>query len=304
MPHGQKNLKHVLFQQLVVALIWGGTWTAGRIATQEAPALAVGGWRFILATLALGVFVWRAEGRFPKLSKMDRWSVILLGAIGVYGYSLCFFYGLKHIQAGRGALVVALNPIVVALAAWLVMGESLSPKKILGILIGLVGCLTVLGRGNPIAIFQGGLGLGEVLVLGCVVAWTAYTLLSRRISRTLSPLVMTFYASLVGTVLLVMTGIAEGSLRVWPHYSFKAWLSIMYLGFLGSSVAYVWYANGVKALGATRAAAFINLVPISAVVLSACILNERVSMMTLLGGALVLIGVTLTNHTRQPKLIP
>lgn len=83
---------------------------------------------------------------------------------------------------------------------------------------------------------------------------------------------MTFYASLAG-LLLALVGLGEGSLRTLPHLSLRAWLALVYLGVLGSGFSYVWYANGVMRLGAARAAAFINLVPISAVAFGAALLG-------------------------------
>ncbi len=290
--------------QILVALIWGGTWIAGRILTRELPPLAAGGWRFLLGTLTLGWLVWRAERRIPPLAPHIAWRVFAMGATGIFAYSLFFFYGLQHIQAGRGALVVALNPVAVALAAAVFLGERITPRKGLGIFIALLGCLSVIGRGDPLALIRGEIGLGEVLVIGCVISWTVYTLIGRQAGRWLSPLAITFYASLTGGVLLIALGMFEGSLRHWPQLSWQGWVSLLYLGVLGSGFSYVWYAQGLMGLGATRAAAFINFVPLSALFFGATLLDEQVGLPVLAGGALVLGGVWLTTHaprTSRPQ---
>ncbi len=205
-------------------------------------------------------------------------------------------------QAGRGALVVALNPVAVALGAWLLMGETLSRIRVLGIIIALGGCLTIIGRGQPLALLRGDIGQGELAILGCVASWAAYTLIGRVVSRTLTPLSMTFYASLVGVVALVVAAFAVGDFAHVPRMSVKAGLWILYLGVLSNGFSYAWYAIGVKRLGAMRAAAFINLVPVGAVVLGALLLGERIGLPVMLGGALVLFGVWLTNRpARRPR---
>ncbi|WP_341676765.1 DMT family transporter [Niveibacterium sp. SC-1] len=290
------TLRGVIVQQLLVALIWGGTWIAGRLVASEMPALAAASWRFLLGGLTLGFLVWRAEGRLPPLGRADLLAVIVLGAVGVFAYNLCFFYGLQHIQAGRGALVVALNPVAVALGAALLMGERLSPLRNLGVAIALLGCLFVIGRGNPLSLLRGEVGVGEIAIVGCVFAWAAYTLLGRRLTRTLSPLTMTFYAAVAGGLMLFAAGLIHGELRQWPQASPAGWFALGYLGILGSGLSYVWYAKGVQRLGATRAAAFINLVPVFAVAMGAVLLGERIGLATLAGGVLVLAGVALTNR--------
>ena len=297
MPESPQRLGAVIAQQVLVAFIWGGTWIAGRIVSAEMPALAAAGWRFVLGMLTLGLLVWRSAGGLPRISLADAARVGVMGATGILIYNLCFFYGLQHMQAGRGALVIALNPVAVALAAWLLLGESLSRIKLLGIAIALLGCLLVIGRGDPLALLRGDIGSGELAILGCVASWCAYTLIGRWTSRTLAPLTMTFYASVAGGVMLLIVGLAEGSLRSLPVVSWRAVASLLYLGVLSSGFSYVWYANGVMRLGATRAAAFINLVPICAVLLGALLLDEHVGLPVLAGGALVLLGVWLTNRT-------
>ncbi|WP_417068826.1 DMT family transporter [Niveibacterium terrae] len=293
----EERLAPVIVQQLLVALIWGGTWIAGRLVSAELPPLAAAGWRFLFGSLTLGFLVWRANGGLPRIGPGDAVRVLAMGAFGIFAYNLCFFFGLKHVQAGRAALVVALNPVAVALAASF-FGEKLARRKVLGIAVALAGCLLVISHGEPQALLGGALGLGELAILGCVASWTVYTLIGRNAGRSLAPLTMTFYASLAGGLLLALAGLGEGSLRALPHLSGQAWLSLVYLGVLGSGFSYVWYANGVMKLGAARAAAFINLVPICAVLLGAALLGERIDAMEIAGGALVLVGVWQTNRSK------
>lgn len=293
----EERLAPVIVQQLLVALIWGGTWIAGRLVSAELPPLAAAGWRFLFGSLTLGFLVWRQSGGLPRLDRRALLRVLAMGAFGIFAYNLCFFFGLKHVPAGRAALVVALNPVAVALAASF-FGEKLGRGKVLGIAVALAGCLLVISHGDPLRFFAGAVGPGELAILGCVASWTAYTLIGRRAGRSLAPLTMTFYASLAGGLLLAVTGLAEGSLRALPHLSGLAWLSLLYLGILGSGFSYVWYANGVMKLGAARAAAFINLVPISAVLLGAALLGENIEAVELAGGALVLAGVWQTNRSK------
>jgi len=82
-----------------------------------------------------------------------------------------------------------------------------------------------------------------------------------------------------------------------------AWLSLFYLGFFGTVIGFVWYYEGIKALGPTKASLFINFVPISAVLLAFLILDEPITPSLLVGTILVSSGVYLTNATFNKNLI-
>jgi drug/metabolite transporter (DMT)-like permease len=104
--------------------------------------------------------------------------------------------------------------------------------------------------------------------------------------------------------MLWVIGLLDGGLRAIPSFSWQAWGSIVYLGVLASGFAYVWYAQGLKALGAARAAVFINFVPMSAVLFSAVLLHEQLQWQSVLGGLIVLIGVLLTTYEKMtPKMV-
>lgn len=288
------TLATVYLRQILTAILWGGTWIAGRVAVQELAPLTVGAWRYLLASLCLGALVWWREGGLPWLKPREWLTLALAGSIGIALYNLCFLYGLQRIEAGRGALVVALNPVLVALLAWLFGGESMNGRKAAGILTALAGCLLVIGKGEPQALLRGDVGVGELLIVGCVICWTVYTFVGRRATATRSPLVATFYASLIGGILLWLAALTQPE-TLWPGALWRGWAAILFLGLFGTALAFTWYAEGVQRLGAGRAAAFINLVPVAAVLLAAWLLGERLILAELAGGALVLLGVTLTN---------
>ena len=295
MSHHAPAAPAIYGKLLATALFWGGTWIAGRVAVREASPLAVASWRFCIATLVLGALVVAHEGR-PRWSRRQWLTVTALGASGIFLYNICFLYGLRLIEAGRGALVVALTPAVVAAADWLLFGAPMSAKKALGIGLAMLGCLLVVTNGDLGRLAGGGVGSGEWLIVGCVVLWAAYTFISRRGTRELSALAMTFGASLTGWAMLTVAALVDGSLFALADTGWRGWSSIVFLGLFGTAVAFTWYSDAVHRVGATRAAAFINLVPVCAVLLGALLLGERLGTAVLAGGALVIAGVLLTNR--------
>ena len=295
-----EQARTVTYVKLITAMaMWGGTWIAGRVIAQELSApLAVAALRFVLSGLAVGGFMLLSEGRLPFPESGRDWGLIwALGFFGIFLYGLCFFFGLQRIPAGRGALVVALNPAVIVMTAWLIGKERMTTRKAIGSLIALAGCLTVIGNGDPLALFQGTVGLGEWLIVGCVMSWTAYTFIGWQASGRFSPLATTFYASLSGAILLGLAALVQGDIDP-AAWSWRVWSGMGFLAIFGTAIAYTWFTDAVHRLGAGHASIFINLVPVFAVLQAAVLLDERLGLAVLAGGALVIAGVWLTSYQK------
>jgi len=298
-----KNKSDILiyFKLFLTALFWGGTFIAGRIVTRDMGPFSAAFLRVTVAAAFLLLITWKVEGRLPLLSAKQFFIVFLLGMTGVFLYNTFFFKGLKIIDAGRAALIVAINPVFIALFSALLFKEKFTPRKLTGVILSLTGAVTVISRGRILEIFDTGLGLGEGFIIGCVASWVAYTLLGKSAMRELSPLLTVSYAAVIGGVALFLPACSEGLLRDLTHFSLASWVSIFYLGIFGTVVAFVWYYEGIKKIGAMKASQFINFVPVSAILLAFLILAEPVTPSLIIGGLFVTTGVYLAN---SPGKIP
>ena len=295
-------MKKIYIKLVVVAFIWGCTWIAGRIVAPHLSPLTSSALRFCLASIC---FVWilTQQRLWVKPTLPTLGYLGLMGLIGVTAYNICFFEGLRHIPASRAALVVATNPICALIAAHFIFKEPISGKGFLGILISLCGAVLVITQGHIERIWDGGIGVGEVIVFGCVVSWVGYTLLSKKVMRELSPLTASAYSTLIGTVMLVVLAVGNGGIDEIPTIPPDAWGALVYLGVVGAFLAYKWYFDGVKEIGPSSAALFINLVPVFAVLMGVTVLGETVNVASLIGGGCVILGITLTLF-KPPALKP
>ncbi len=291
-----QNFAWTYLKLLLMAIFWGGTFIAGRmLAAYEAPFTAAFV-RFCLASLALVLITLRTTGTLPRPTRRQWPPLLVLGLSGIFAYNACFFKGLELIEASRAAVIIANNPIFIALLAALLLGERLTPLKICGIALSICGALVVITHGQLLTIFSTGIGRGELYIFGCVASWVTYSLVGRIALRGMTPLAAVTWSSLVGTLLLFPAAAREGLWRNISAFSPGAWGGLAYLGLCGTVLAFLWYYQGIQKIGSTRAGQFINFVPVSGVILSVWLLDEPLTLSLFSGLLMVSGGVYLANR--------
>lgn len=289
---------------LGMAVIWGASWPWGRVVAQSMPPLTGAALRFMLAGMALLVWLLSAQGTAPlrRLSGAQWLGLSAAAASGICAYAVFFMYGLQSVAAGRASVVVALNPVLtLLLAAWL-FRERLNLGIVLGMLLAVSGALTAITQGHPLQLLNGGMGRGELLLLGCVVSWSAYTLLGRKVLKGIDALTATTVAAVLGSLMLLLAAAWIEGVAGWQQVfvaPLKAWVSIAALAFGATTLSYSWYFRGVQHLGVGVAAAYIVLVPIFGILSSALMLGEPLHASLAWGGLLAAGDMMWMNLARR-----
>ena len=203
----------IYLKLLLTAIFWGGTFVAGRLVTQNVGPYTIAFLRFTIASILLLLLTWRIEGKLPKLQKSQIIPVVLLGIIGIFIYNVMFFKGLKIIEAGRAALIIATCPIFITICMAIFLKEKISLLKGLGIVISVCGAIIVISKGNLFRIFEGGLGLGELYIFCCVLSWVTYSVIGKSVMKNLSPLASVSYSATVGAIALLVPALFEGLIQ-------------------------------------------------------------------------------------------
>ena len=286
------------YVRLVLAMLfWGGTFIAAKPVAQELGPYSAAFVRFLMASLILVALVLQREGRAPALNGRQVMAIALLGLTGIFSYNVLFFSALKTAEAGRAALIIASNPVFIALFSSIFFSERLGLLRAGGILLSIAGAMMVISRGDVEMILQGGLGPSDLYLLGCVFSWVTYTLIGKRVMTGLDPLAAVAYSCIAGTLMLLFPALGEGMSDTLFSISPVALTSLVYLALFGTALAFVWFYQGVHKIGAMRAGLFINLVPVSAVTLGVLMLGEKPGFSLLIGGGMILMGLFLTNRS-------
>lgn len=282
-----------------VALIWGGTFIAGKQLAGSTPPLLSAFCRFLIASIVLALCLQRKEKAQKKtLNAAQKCRIVILALFGIFLYNVCFFYGLQYISASRASLIVAINPAVIAVSAFLFMNERLTLSKIAGIAACLIGATTIILSKDPSAIVTNATTWkGDLLLIGCVISWVTYSVCSKPLIGEIGAIRAVFYSLTTGTVMLFFTALINGDLTIdnISNLGLSQLLSLSFLGIFGSALAYVWYYKGIEKLGATRAGVYIALVPLFAVTLGRIILDEPITIIMIIGGLSVIVGIVLCN---------
>ena len=292
----RENLTSVYALLVASMALWGGTWVAGRILAQSMSPTPAAFLRFLVASAVLVAMSYWAQGRLPRLRREDVLPAMFLGATGVFAYSYFFFTGLQTISAGRAALVVACVPVAICIASAVVNRERFGPLRAAGALISLVGVSLVIGDGDPLALLTGGMQYGDLMILGCVVSWTAYSLGGRALMQRLNPLTAVTWSCIFGALFLLPPALMDGLFAEAAQARAIDWACIVYLGSMATALAFFWYYRAISIIGASRSGIFVNMVPVFAVIMGFFVLGEPLHLSLLAGGALVVTGVYLTNR--------
>ncbi len=287
----------VLYLKLVLmAVLWSGVFPAVNVLLRSMDVFTTVFLRFWWAAVILLVVLRFREHRLPRLAPRELVLVVGLGLLGITFYNSLFTAGLGLVEASRAALIVPTNPAFTALFAALLLGERLGGTRALGVALSVAGALWMLARGDPAALAGMELGLGELLLVLCIFMWSAYTLLGRVALTSISPLALTAYTMLAGSLPLAIPAWFEH--ESLARVTWEGWLALAYLVAPGTVLPFLWYYEGVKALGAARASQFINLVPPMAVAESVLLLGEPFTPSLAAGAAFVVAGLYLTNKPR------
>jgi drug/metabolite transporter (DMT)-like permease len=289
-----------------MAVCFGGTWVAGAVAVDAAPPFAIAAARFGIASLLL--FGWAKLARRPLTPLRSRdWPLVMgLGLTAIAGYNWLFLTGLTLAPASDGAIIVpGLAPVFTALLAGLLLGERLGARGFAGLAIAVVGLVLVVGPGGGA---DDGRLLGDLMFIAGALFWAVYSVLARVASRRgFSPVSTTVYGTAFGTLVLVPLAVFEGGLGRLASAPPGALAGVAYLAVFGTVGAFVLFNLGVARIGAARASAFALLVPVVGVLSSVALLGERLGPLTVVGGAVVLIGLWLVEHrgtAKEPAVTP
>ncbi len=274
----------------MAAIFWGANFNLAKPVVAEMGPYIAGASRYILAA---AIMVLIALIRKENIPLRHLKAYLTLGVVGVFGFNLFFFLGMETTSAINGALIMALNPLLTAILAYLILQDKPSKQQMIAFPIGVAGvAIVVLGAGAHLT-----LSIGDLYICIANVSWALYNVLVRQVMpKNVSGIANTAGIMTVGAIALSIAAILQGDRFVVPTLATGASLAMMAVG--GGVLAYLFWNASIAKLGPSKAAIFMNLVPVTSMVIATI---ERIppNNAQVLGAILVISAVTFSSFSQS-----
>jgi O-acetylserine/cysteine efflux transporter len=282
--------RYVVLAFALLVLFWGSAFSVVKVGLGYSPPMIFAGLRTLMGGLAilLVAVVW---GGSPHL-KRD-WPIFLLLA----AFNVVFFFGFQtlailHLPSGTAAVLEYLQPILVGLLAWMILGESLSLAKIIGLALGFSGIVAV----SSGSIFGNISPAGVAFGAGSAFSWALGTVFFKRYEARISTMWAVAIPFVIGGMVLTLFSFAIES---WSEVSSTATLlaSLSYVSLVEIALAWLIWFGLVRTGEASRVAVYVFLVPLVSIVIGAIFLNEQLTTSLLIGTFLIVTGIYTGNRS-------
>ncbi len=274
------------------ASIWGGMYVVSKYALDFIPPFTLLWLRYITGFCVL--YPLAARQQKAPLTRDDHRAFLLIGFVGYVVSVGLQFIGTRLSSAHNGAIITSASPAFILLFAGLMLGEKLTTRKLLSVLMATAGVIIVVGwdtgTGGEWAL------AGNLALIGAAVTWALLSVLARKFSANLSPLVITtgavFWAAIMTTPImfvewrfLPVTGLDNPLL----------WGAVIYLGVVATAGAFYFWNKGLSLVEAGTGSVFFFLQPVVGAVLGWLVLGEQLTTSFFIGGGVIMLAVLIAS---------
>ncbi len=286
--------RYVMLAFILLVLFWGSAFSVVKVGLEHSPPMIFAGMRTLLggAAMTLVALLW---GGSPNLRR--DWPIFLLLA----AFNVVFFFGFQtlailYLPSGTAAVLEYLQPMLVGLLAWMILGEFLSLAKIAGLILGFSGIVAV----SSGSIFGDISSTGVAFGAGSAFSWALGTVFFKRYEARISTMWAVAIPFAIGGMILTLFSFAiEPWSEVDPTVTLFA--SLSYVSLIEIALAWLIWFGLVRAGEASRVAVYVFFVPLVSIIIGAIFLDERLTASLLIGTVLIVTGIYVVNRSPTEK---
>ena len=279
-------------------IFWGISFIATKVALKEVHPFMLLTLRYVIGAILLFSIQYHRERGFLKQFGYRDWvHIFLLATVGVSGLGLLQAYGLIYTSAINTGWIIAINPILITVAARFFLDEAITTRKIAGILLGFLGIFLIITRGViSLSVFRFASTFGDLLVFVSAIAWSAFTVGGKGFLSRFNPLSSITAIMASGFLLILPLGILKGGWENLFHLSPLTWMGVLFLGIFCSGLGYLFWYSALEKKDSGSVGMYLYLEPLVTLIGASLILAEPIYWITMLGGAMTLAGVYLATR--------
>jgi drug/metabolite transporter (DMT)-like permease len=277
---------------LITVTIWSSTFIVSKFLLAQLMPLQILGARFLLAILFLSLL----DPKFKKPSSMKEEALFLSIGTVLAGYFLFENNALQRTYSSHVSLIVATIPLLTGLLSMAVSKKSfLNVRSIIGFAIAYSGVLLIIINGRRM---EGSKPMGDFLALGAAVMFAVYSVLMEKVPAGHTLVQLTRKVFIYAFLILIAFLVADGRPVPLEVITTPVILSLLFLGLVASSLAFILWNQAIKAIGSVQTNQYIYLVPVFTAIFAVIFLNEKITILTVAGAALILSGLYLSEKAR------
>jgi drug/metabolite transporter (DMT)-like permease len=307
-PSGNRKALIANLAAFVASFFLGASVVATRKAVEEVSPIGLSTLRFGIGGLVLLAALVLIRSRWVRIPRDELIKMAGLGILVYTVLSVLFITSLRYTTASRGAVILALLPLFTALFARYSRSESLSRQQWIGVGFTIAGVAVVFVESGSGLNGGSRVALGNALMVLAAIAGGIYSVVAKPVLARRDSVEVTAVGMLAGSGVLLIPALLSGTPDDLRHASTETLLLVLYLAVLGAALGFWLITFSLAYLTPTQNAVYINLNPMVATLLGATLLDENLTPWFLLGFALVVAGLALTNlnlaRRGQPRVFP
>jgi len=278
----------------ITIVFWAFAFPFIKLGLEELSPINLTIMRLFIACILFFLFLLIKPKKFSKLQKKDIVPIFLLGFFGVIVYHLGLNYGEQYVSASVASLIIAIIPVFVVFLALTFLKEKITFKIIIGVVLSLIGVLIISIFGKPENSIEISYISGAITVLISSLVGAGYTVAGKKMLSRYSPLSLTIYAFLFGSLGLI----PFVNLTLFEQVaalSIRGWIILLFLGICPTVIAYILWYVALEIKSASKLGTYLFFIPVLSTIISVILLNEKITWLFIIGGALVIFGLYIVN---------
>jgi drug/metabolite transporter (DMT)-like permease len=291
-PAGHPPLKIVYLALTASAFFWGAGFSVSRFALRSvSPVELLAGAGLFGAITQIAWTTWRGNWRGLRIPRGFFWPVVALGLVTQNFLNGFTNLGLTSTTATNASLIFGFSPVLIGLLAAIVLRESFGWPRILGAGVGFAGVVLIITQASLDSVQLRGVLAGNLWVLISSCYWAAYAIVTRRLTRSISPQAFTFYILVLAALPPVAWVWVKENRFCLSGVNPPTLLAMGFVGLCTATLAMNFWNWGLAHIEAARVGMFSYLEPVFAAAVAMIFLGERLTWPTAAGSALVFAGI-------------